>query len=230
MIIAIIGKRDASARYLEIARRIGGILAQKGITVLNGLALGIDASALEGAVGANGKAIAVMPGGLDDIYPKRNRELAEKILLNGGCLISEYPQGTKPQRYTFVQRDRIQAMLSGKMLVVDAEKDGGTMQTVDYAVKYSKPLGCFAEKEGVKSPEGNQLLSRCLSNHNSIFNTPGRCVSRRSGRSTVRTPKDCVNCAGPEPRNSTLLTASSGLSDVMTAVFLWSGFITKAYR
>ena len=158
LVIAVIGKRDASARYLEIARKIGGILAQKGVTVLNGLALGIDAAALEGVVESNGKAIAVMPGGLDDIYPKRNQELAERVLRNGGCLISEYPQGTKPQRYTFVQRDRIQAMLSNKLLVVEAEKDGGTMQTVDYAVKFSKPLGCFAEKEGVKSPEGNQLL------------------------------------------------------------------------
>ncbi|MBR4733333.1 MAG: DNA-protecting protein DprA [Lachnospiraceae bacterium] len=158
MVIAVIGKRDASARYLEIARRIGRILAQKGITVLNGLALGIDTAALEGVVELNGKAIAVMPGGLDEIYPKKNQELAERILKNGGCLISEYPQGTKPQRYSFVQRDRIQAMLSSKVLIVDAEKDGGTMQTVDYAVKFSKPLGCFAEKEGIQSPEGNQLL------------------------------------------------------------------------
>lgn len=87
MVIAVIGKRDASARYLEIARRIGRILAQKGITVLNGLALGIDTAALEGAVELNGKAIAVMPGGLDEIYPKKNQELAERILKNGGCLI-----------------------------------------------------------------------------------------------------------------------------------------------
>ena len=51
----------------------------------------------------------------------------------GGCLISEYPNGTRPQKYTFVQRDRIQAMLSNKVFIVDAEKDGGTMHTADYA-------------------------------------------------------------------------------------------------
>ena len=76
----------------------------------------------------------------------------------GGCLISEYPNGTRPQKYTFVQRDRIQAMLSNKVFIVDAEKDGGTMHTADYATKYAKPLGCFVESAGMESPAGNRLL------------------------------------------------------------------------
>ncbi len=76
----------------------------------------------------------------------------------GGCLISEFPNGIRPQKYTFVQRDRIQAMLSNKVFIVDAEKDGGTMHTADYALKYAKPLGCFIEETGVQSPSGNQML------------------------------------------------------------------------
>lgn len=158
LVIAVVGKRDADGRYLNISRKIGEILAKKGCTVLNGLAIGCDAKALEGAVDANGKTVAVMPGGLDEIYPKSNRKLAERIIDCGGCLISEYPSGTKPQKYTFVQRDRIQAMLSNKVFVVYAEKDGGTMHTAEYALKYERPLGCFAEPEGRISPSGNQLL------------------------------------------------------------------------
>ncbi len=158
MVIAVVGKREAEIRYLQIAKRIGELLAKEGCTVLNGLAVGIDAYALEGAVSANGKAVAVMPGGLDKVYPKSNSKLAERIVETGGCLISEYPNGTRPQKYMFVQRDRIQAMLSSKVFIVDAEKDGGTMHTADYATKLSKPLGCFVEMEGKASSSGNQFL------------------------------------------------------------------------
>lgn len=158
VVIAVVGKRDATERYLKIAKEIGGILAREGFTVLNGLAIGVDACASEGAVEANGKVVAVMPGGLDEVYPKSNQKLAEKIVKMGGCLISEYPNGTRPQKYTFVQRDRIQAMLSNKVFIVDAEKDGGTMHTADYATKYAKPLGCFVESAGGESPSGNRLL------------------------------------------------------------------------
>lgn len=158
VVIAVVGKRDAAERYLRLARRIGEVLAREGFTVLNGLAMGVDAYASKGAVEANGKVVAVMPGGLDEIYPKSNIELAEKIVTAGGCLISEYPNGTRPQKYTFVQRDRIQAMLSDKVFIVDAEKAGGTMHTADYAAKYAKPLGCFVERAGTASPAGNQVL------------------------------------------------------------------------
>lgn len=158
VVIAVVGKRDATERYLQIAKMIGGILAKEGFTVLNGLAIGVDAYVSEGAVEAKGKVVAVMPGGLDEVYPKLNQKLAERIVENGGCLISEYPNGTRPQKYTFVQRDRIQAMLSNKVFIVDAEKGGGTMHTADYATKYSKPLGCFWEGDGMESPSGNQML------------------------------------------------------------------------
>jgi DNA processing protein len=158
IVVAVVGKRDAKERYLQIAHRIGEMLAKEGCTVLNGLAIGCDAQALEGAVAANGKVVAVMAGGLDEVYPRSNQRLAEKIVENGGCLISEYPSGMRPQKYMFVQRDRIQAMLSNKVFIVDAEKEGGTMHTAEYAVKYDKPLGCFVEVAGRESPSGNQYL------------------------------------------------------------------------
>jgi len=158
IVIAVVGKRNAAERYLKIAKKFGEILAKEGYTVLNGLAVGVDAYASEGAVEAEGKVVAVMPGGLDEIYPKSNQKLAEKIVKTGGCLISEYPSGTRPQKYTFVQRDKIQAMLSHKVFIVDAEKNGGTMHTAEYAAMYAKPLGCFAESAGEESLAGNWML------------------------------------------------------------------------
>lgn len=155
--IAVIGKRETDSRHSQIASRIGALLAKKGYTVLNGLAIGIDRFALEGSISVGGKTIAVMPGGLDQVYPKSNKDLAEQIVNAGGCLISEYPPGTRPQKYTFVKRDRIQALLANKVFIVDAEKSGGTMHTADFATKVVKPLGCFIEKNGA-SPAGNQYL------------------------------------------------------------------------
>ncbi len=84
VVIAVVGKRDATERYLKIAKMVGGVLANKGFTVLNGLAIGVDAYASEGAVEAKGKVVAVMPGGLDEVYPKSNQKLAERIVENGG--------------------------------------------------------------------------------------------------------------------------------------------------
>lgn len=157
-VVAVVGKRDANERYLRIAQKMGEVLARKGYTVLNGLAIGCDTKALEGAISAQGKTVAVLPGGLDMIYPKSNKKLAEQIVESGGCLISEYPCGMKPQKYTFVQRDRIQAMLSDKVIIVDAEPKSGTMHTAEYAMRLAKPLGCFIETNGKASPAGNQFL------------------------------------------------------------------------
>ena len=146
-IVAVIGKRDSKERNLMIAERIGKTVSKKSFVLLNGLAIGCDAHAIKGAVSVKGKVIAVMPGGLDKIYPAQNKKLAEEIINNGGCLISEYPTGVKPKRYSFVERDKLQAMLCSKVIVIDADKDGGTMHTVKYSQRYNRPIGCVLDKE-----------------------------------------------------------------------------------
>ncbi len=89
-----------------------------------------------------------------------------------GCLILEYPEGTKPQKYTYVQRDKIQAILSNKVFVVGPEIDGGTMHMAKFAIKMAKPLGGFVEKDGKNSLEGNQyLIDRKMAS--AIFDTEG---------------------------------------------------------
>lgn len=88
-IIALIGRRNADADVLRNANRCGKILTESGAVTLNGLAVGCDTAGLEGALAAGGKCIAVMPCGLDYIYPKCNDSLVENILKNGGCIVSK---------------------------------------------------------------------------------------------------------------------------------------------
>ena len=156
-VIAVIGRRNAALESCRMAEKIGALLAREGYVILNGLARGVDACAVQGALRENGKVIAVMPGGLDVIYPRSNQGLAERIVAGGGCLISEYPCGAEPQKYTFLQRDRLQVMIAGKVLVVDADESGGTMYTAEQALKHGKPVGCITGTV-LEVPTGNRML------------------------------------------------------------------------
>lgn len=155
-VVAVIGKREATEKELQVSKDVGYYLAQKGYTVLNGLAIGCDKSAIEGALKAKGKVVAVMPSGLDTIYPSSCKKLAEEIVKNGGCLISEYPIGTKPEKYRFIERDRIQAGLSNNVCVIATDKTGGTMHTVNYSIDNGKNIVCYIEPS--KGREGNKWL------------------------------------------------------------------------
>jgi DNA processing protein len=118
-----------------------------GITVVNGLALGCDTYALKGALSVGGKCIAVMPCGLDQIVPKSNYYLARTILENGGLLISEYPIGTKLEKYMYVERDRLQSTVSDAIIVIEASYQSGTMHTVRAARRQGKPTACYKKAE-----------------------------------------------------------------------------------
>ncbi len=147
-IVAVIGKRDITEKEKIIAKNTGKVLARHGYVVLNGLALGTDKAALEGAIEEHGKTIAIMPGGLDSIYPKSCTKLASDILKNGGCLISTYPIGTRPNKIRFVERDSVQAELADKVCVVTCKKEGGTMHTIKAAFKQKKKIGVICESDG----------------------------------------------------------------------------------
>ena len=110
--IAVIGSRKISENGIILAYNAGKIIGKNGFNVVNGLALGCDAEALKGALAAGGKCAVVLPCGTNEIYPKSNQWIAEEVLKQGGCLISEYPEGTRPEKYRFVQRDRLQSGMS----------------------------------------------------------------------------------------------------------------------
>lgn len=159
--IAIIGSRKATLHGLKIAERLGKIFGEDGFVVVSGLAKGCDEFAHMGCVNARGKSIAVLPGGLDKIYPSSNERLANEILENGGCLISEYSIGTKPFKNYFVERDRIQSALCKAVLVIETTIDGGTMHTAQYALNQNKILACYMNNNiygNCEAIEGNVKL------------------------------------------------------------------------
>ena len=156
--IAVIGSRKCSEKGRELSYHTGRIVGMKDMNLVNGLALGCDTEALRGALSVGGKCIAVMPCGLEQIQPKSNERLAEQILENGGCIISEYPVGTPIQRYRYVERDRLQSGISQGVLIVEAEQNSGTMHTADFAKRQYKRLACYYEAL-FRSASGNKYLA-----------------------------------------------------------------------
>ena len=97
--------------------------------------------------------------GLHTVYPARNRQLAERILASGGCLLSEYAPGVEPAAYRFVERDRLQGGLSMSVIVAETEERGGTMKTVGFALAQHRRLACVTPPEGAAEQfGGNRLL------------------------------------------------------------------------
>ena len=140
--VAVIGTRDPSE---YIIKKIPSVLERfiaEGFTIVSGLAVGCDTMGHSAAVAERKPTIAILAGGLHDIYPQENTALAQKILDNNGLLISELPYGVNPGRYTFVLRDRIQSGLSYGIFVIETGLKGGTMKTVNYAHEQGRLIAC----------------------------------------------------------------------------------------
>ncbi len=134
--IAMVGTRHPDDDGRRGAFTLGREAAHFGFPVVSGLALGIDAAAHRGAVGAGrgDYAVAVLGSGIDTVYPLRNREFAGAILDAGGVLVSEYPPGTPPRRYQFPARNRIIAGLSEALVLFQAPEGSGALITVDHGL------------------------------------------------------------------------------------------------
>ncbi len=154
-VTAVIGKRDTKLR--KIANQFGELVVANGNTLLNGFALGCDSFAIQGALSSGGKVIAVLPCGINSIYPARNSLLARDIVSSGGCIISQFEPNYQVTKHSFIERDRLLAILAYNLLVVDSEVNGGTMHTVKFAKKYGKNIGCYTDSEG-RTPAGNQYM------------------------------------------------------------------------
>ena len=122
--LAIIGTRNPDELACEYTKRISWYFSNSGIPILSGLALGCDSLAHSATLDAGGETIAVMGHGLHMIAPTQNQNLAERILDSSGLLVSEYPMGMAPTKYSYVQRDKTQAALSRSIILVQSEVDG----------------------------------------------------------------------------------------------------------
>ncbi len=138
--VAVVGSRTPSHYGMESARRMGYQLAYAGLTVVSGLALGIDTHAHEGALAARGRTVAVVGSGLMTLYPPENRTLARKIIEGGGAVVSEFPLRRKPDRQTFPMRNRIVSGWSFGVLVVEAGLSSGAMITANQAGEQGRNL------------------------------------------------------------------------------------------
>lgn len=138
--VAVVGTRKITAYGRGIAHQLSYQLAKRGVIIVSGLAFGIDAVAHKAALEAGGTTIAVMPGGLDTIYPHTHRQLAKDILAGGGALISEYPPGQTPYPVNFVARNRLVSGLSDGVLIIEASAKSGTMHTANFALEQGRAV------------------------------------------------------------------------------------------
>lgn len=137
--VAIVGSRRTSHYGMETAERLACQLAENGVTVISGLARGIDTAAHRGALKAKGRTVAVLGGGLDCLFPPENAGLAAQIA-SQGCLISEYPMGRQPDKTTFPVRNRIVSGLSRGVTVVECDVASGAMITARQAMEQGRTV------------------------------------------------------------------------------------------
>lgn len=138
--LTIVGTRYPTGLGFKTAHHIAQCAVRHGITVVSGLARGIDTASHIGAVEGSGYTIAVLGSGIDYLYPAANKGIAQKILATGGALISEYHCGIKPGKYTFPERNRILAGLAYTTVVVEAPVGSGALITTDYAIEEGREV------------------------------------------------------------------------------------------
>ncbi len=139
--IAIIGTRKCSEYGEKIAAGVSKYFASNDINIVSGLALGIDTIAHKQSLQCDGKTTAILID-LKQISPPKNKNLAIEIIENGGLLIAENIPGTLPEKYHYVERNRLQAALSKLVFIIEANKDSGTKTTADHAIKQGKQIFC----------------------------------------------------------------------------------------
>ena len=155
--VAIVGSRRASRYGLEMGERLGYELALRGLTIVSGMARGIDSSAHRGALKAKGRTIAVMGSGHNDIYPPENKHLHKEID-ETGAVITEYENAMAPLPGNFPQRNRIISGLSLGVVVVEAAKNSGALITADLALEQGREVFSVPGKISSLTSEGTNYL------------------------------------------------------------------------
>jgi len=155
--VALVGTRAPTRYGIGVAAQLGADLAAAGVSVVSGLALGIDGAAHEGACGAGAPPIGVVAGGLDDPYPRRHARLWERVAEHG-VVVSESPAGVRTEKWRFPVRNRLLAALSDVVVVVESRHHGGSRHTVDAAMALGIAVGAVPGSIRSATSEGTNAL------------------------------------------------------------------------
>lgn len=148
--VAIVGTRSPTRYGIEVTQRIAYELAQQGIVIVSGMALGVDAIAHKAALDAGGTTIAVQANGLDRLYPRTNQGLGEQIIAQKGAILSEYEPGVPARPHHFLERNRIVSGLADAIIITEAAARSGTLNTAAHALEQGKDI--FVVPGNITSP------------------------------------------------------------------------------
>ncbi len=157
--VTIVGSRRATTYGRRMAQELGRDLAFAGLTVISGMAYGIDEAAHAGALEGGGRTIAVLGGGPDVVYPASNARLHRRIL-EAGAAVSEHPPGTETTKWSFPARNRIMAALARMTIIVEAAEPSGSLITADHAMHLGRDLGAVPGQVGTRVAAGPHALIR----------------------------------------------------------------------
>jgi len=222
--LAIVGSRNATHQGLSTTRLFAEHLASNGFTITSGLALGIDSAAHQAVVDINkddvfiGKTIGVMATGIETVYPKQNRKMADTIVDTGGALVTEFSPGTQPKAGHFPRRNRVISGLSLGVLVVEAAIKSGSLITAKYALEQGREV--YAIPGSIHSPQSkgcHQLIKQgaCLveSSRDIIENLSGMIAHcAQQIKTTSNEPLELNDLRSPPSQPEQLLLDYIGLS------------------
>lgn len=189
--VGVVGTRHPTDYGSQMAYTLACSLAKSGVTVVSGLALGIDTLAHAGALAVGGKTVAVLASGVDKITPARHKEIGEHILRQG-AILSEYPPGTSPRSYHFPCRNRLVAALSSALAVLEGGVESGAMITAKCAMALGKPIYALPGRLGEAQAEGPMHLLSLGANLILGENTISRALEKDISSLEKPSPRECM--------------------------------------
>ncbi len=156
--VAVVGTREPSSQGIERARRIASLLSAKGYVVVSGLADGIDTEVHSAVVESGGETVAVLGNGLNVEFPAGSADLRRRIVQSGGAIVTEYLWDDRYSKTTFIQRNRIQAALSGAVCPVECKRKSGTAHTIRFATELNRLLFGVGSQHSL-TKEGNEVVA-----------------------------------------------------------------------